>query len=464
MPTLAQRIRALSLLSMLLVTLAPGAHGAEPWRVLFLTQPVGNLAEALAAMAADLPKTELETAFADRLGDRRPGAVVVDDEHLADLTAREEVLAFARAGGTVLLLIEPGQRHYDQANLLLGALKVQVQGLSGIPGEIRVSTSPLVKGLSFDSPADFRSELTGAGVTPLVTAGQRVLVGQVGAGEGTVTVVPALLLVNEFRQGRAPMGRLLAQRVVAAGREAEPPTVASDDGPPPAAEERPAVEGARYLPPAAPTPLPLEARDFAGAVLYDCLAGDDNWPQIHPLVQDLLKAKDLTVKALQVTAEGAPLAEALASGPRLVVLGSWREMGEAEVVALYYYVLGGGRVLALGHAQTSDQIRLVYLNEALYNLGLLLTLGRPAGEATLAPGSAFPLLWGSASLGKLPRGIEVRGWGAKPVLVVDARAVLGYAEVGPGRVLALDAGPLPDNAAYRAALQGGLNWLLMTAN
>ena len=123
-----------------------------------------------------------------------------------------------------------------------------------------------------------------------------------------------------------------------------------------------------------------------------------------------------------------------------------------------------GRSVPRAAPGTSDQIRLVYLNEALYNLGLLLSLGRPAGEATIAPGSAFPMLLGSASLGKLPRGIEVRGWGAQPVLTVEERMVMGYAEIGPGRVLALDAGPLPANAAYRAALQGGLKWLLMTRN
>jgi hypothetical protein len=256
---------------------------------------------------------------------------------------------------------------------------------------------------------------------------------------------------------------MLAARLVTA-LAAPPPPAASPNGPPPVPEEQPAPEGARYLPPAAPTALPLEASDFAGAVLYDCLAGDDRWPEINPLVQELLTAEGLTAKALQVTAEGAPLVAALASGPRLVVLGTWRELDESEVVALYYYVLGGGRLLALGHSETSDQIRLVYLNEALYNLGLLFSLGRPPGEATLAPGSAFPLLLGSASLGRIPRGLEVRGWGAQPVLVVDKDIVMGYAEVGAGRVLALDAGPLPDNAAYRAALQGGLKWLLMTRN
>jgi len=196
-------------------------------------------------------------------------------------------------------------------------------------------------------------------------------------------------------------------------------------------------------------------------VLYDSLAGDDRWAQINPLVQGILAEQGLTLKALRVTPSGAPLAAALDSQPELVVLGTWRELDESEAVALYYYVLAGGRVLVLGHAGTGDQIRLVYLNEALYGMGLLLSLGRPGGAAEIA---SFPLLWENSHLGQLPPGIEVRGPEAQPVIQVNGHFAMGYALCGSGRLLALDAGPLVDNAAYRAALQGGVKWLLTKQN
>jgi hypothetical protein len=199
----------------------------------------------------------------------------------------------------------------------------------------------------------------------------------------------------------------------------------------------------------------LEDRDFSGSVLYDCLAGDSHWSQINPLVQALLSDEGLSLKALRVTPQGAPLAAALDS--ELVVLGSWREMAEAERVALYYYVLAGGKVLVLGHAGTSDQIRLVYLNEAIFEMGLLLSLGRRGGIAEVAEGS---VRMEKAEIGKLLPGIEVRGPGARPVIQVDNQCAMASAECGAGRILALDAGPLVDNAAYRAALLGGVRWLM----
>jgi hypothetical protein len=269
-------------------------------------------------------------------------------------------------------------------------------------------------------------------------------------------VLPADLVAGSLPgEGPETAGLTLVERAVSWANRDLPGQAPPASSPGSEAARSPA--GGRYMAPRAAITLPVEERKFADVVLYDCLAGDNRWAKIHLLVQQELEKTRVPVKALRVTGRGSPLAAALESQPALVVLGSWREWSEPEIVMLHYYVQAGGRVLALGHAGTGDQIRLVYLNELLYPNGLLVSLGRPGGVATVVES---PVLPPETEIGKLPPGLRVHGPGAQMVVRVEKDAVLAYTMCGQGRILALDAGPLVDNAAYSEALQKGIVWLL----
>jgi len=186
------------------------------------------------------------------------------------------------------------------------------------------------------------------------------------------------------------------------------------------------------------TDLPRESRDFAGAILYDCQATKDQWPQITAVVVQ---------------------AEALYSWPELVVLGTWRQYSVPEQAALYQYVAAGGSLLALAHVHTDRQIRLVYLSEVLTQFGVLCSLGRSGGSAEATGGPV-------RQLGDIPGGVQVRGRSVKPLITVGSRPHLaaGYLEFESGRLAVMDAGPLLKNAGYRLQLRERvLPWLLPAA-
>ncbi|NLO74512.1 MAG: hypothetical protein GX100_10480 [candidate division WS1 bacterium] len=432
------------------------AQAAEPPRVLFLTQPAGPVATAAEQMARNLAEAGMQTATGTRLGTERPEAVVIEDDALTDETTREELLEYLRGGGAVVLWVRASLRHFEQANQFLSELGARLQGLPHAERELMLGGNPVTEGLSLTSRPALWAALSGRGVVPLAYAGEAVVMGQIRVGAGGVIVLPAELVAGSL-PGEEPdaAGLTMAERAVSwanrdlPGRALPASSPATDQTKPP--------PGGRYLAPRAETTLPLEERDFAGAVLYDCLAGDSRWAKIQPLVQEALEKTRLPVKALRVTEEGSPLVAASESQPALVVLGSWREWSEPEIVTLHYYVQAGGRVLALGHAGTGDQVRLVFLNEALHANGLLVSLGRPGGTATVVES---PVLPPGMEIGKLPPGLSVHGPGAQAVVRVEKNAAVAYAVCGQGRLLALDAGPLVDNPAYREALQKGITWLL----
>ena len=319
------------------------------------------------------------------------------------------------------------------------------------PSESDAGGNPVTEGLADFTPGAVQPQWRG--VVPLAYRARR--------GDGQYEWGRRVIVLPASWPGSLPgeepdaAGLTMAERAVSwanrdlPGRALPASSPATDQTKPP--------PGGRYLAPRAETTLPLEERDFAGAVLYDCLAGDSRWAKIQPLVQEALEKTRLPVKALRVTEEGSPLVAASESQPALVVLGSWREWSEPEIVTLHYYVQAGGRVLALGHAGTGDQVRLVFLNEALHANGLLVSLGRPGGTATVVES---PVLPPGMEIGKLPPGLSVHGPGAQAVVRVEKNAAVAYAVCGQGRLLALDAGPLVDNPAYREALQKGITWLL----
>lgn len=443
------------------LSLVLGSVAQADLSVLFMTSSGVTVAQIVSEMAQDLTSRGASVQFSEGLAEEEepPTTIVVDDDRLAEEPVREVLLQHVRGGGGVVLLVGPSSRHYEQANLLLGELEAQLVELVRSVGALRLGDNPVTGGLEPATSHYPRVQLEGAEVVPLAWTGDYVAFGQVRVGEGGLIVLPASMIASGLRR-RPPdhSGVTLAVRACSWANRAmqEPPPSAAE---PPMPVDEGAAPG--YLPPAAATDLPLESADFSGTVLYDCQAADDHWPEINAVVQGLLEREGLPVKALRVGSTEAPLALALQSEPSLVVLGSWRQLEEREIVALYYYLYAGGRVLALGNATTDSQIRLVYLNQALYPVGFLVSLGRPAGLAEVAPSSLQEEI---GEIGELPWGIQVWGEAVQPVVRVGARAALGMGTCEAGRLLALDAAPLRDNSAYRRALREGIRWLIAEDN
>lgn len=448
--------RVLSVVVLLLALTGSGGMAQEPVTIWFLTPSSGPLAEVtqalLPALTAAGATVSVVEALPDVLGER--DVVVAGNVNLADPDLRARLHEWLPLGGGLVLLVEPSARHYEQATEFLTPLGAQVTALSAESDNTLVlGDNPLTAGLRLERPVGARMEVTGDQVEALARAGGRTALARVPVGEGAVIVLPASLLVTAVRS-RPPDAALLTLGDRAAlwanSPMASPVTLPSAPVvPAPGIADLPAVQAGE---------LPLETTDFAGLVLYDSLAADDTWPQINGVVQGLLREAGLEIKGLDVRPGTDALAVALRSEPALAVLGSWRKLTETESVAVYYYLLGGGRVLALGNATSSNQIRLTYLNEALNAFSVLLTLGRPAGTTAVNPNSPLQdRLRGSV---RLPAGIAASGDGAMSALVIEGRAAMATARRGRGRLLALDARPLPSSAEYRAELKEGLTWLL----
>jgi len=439
------------------LTLALGSGARADLNVLFMTSPRGTIAQVASAMAQDLTSRGATVQFGEELAEAAepPTTVVIDDDRLTEGPRREALRQHLRQGGGMVLLVGPASRHYEQANLLLTALDTQLVKMVCSPGPLRLGDNPVTGGLELAASHYPRVRLEGTEVVPLAWTGDYVAFGQIRAEEGGLIVLPASLIAAGLR--RHPLdqsGVTLAVRACSWANRAIP-------GPPPAPPEplRPTDENlpVPVLPPTADTGLALESADFSEAVLYDCRAADDHWPEINGIVQHLLENEGLSVKALRVGSEKTPLTRALESEPPLVVLGSWRQWEEREIIALYYYLCAGGRVLALANATTNDQIRLVYLNQALYPAGFLVSLGRPAGLGEVVPSALQEEI---GEIGELPGGIEVWGKAAQPVVRVGSRAAMGMGSCEAGRLLTLDAAPLRNNSAYRRALREGIRWLI----
>ena len=462
----------------LVLALVGSGARAEEASVFFLTPttgPVGEVAGALLQQMAGLGMTgQAVTALPESLPEK--GVVVTDDDHLTSAVTCRQLQAWVRAGGGLVLLVEPSETHYSQATQFLGQMGATVSALPADRENALVfGESPVTNGLTPANPVSARMKITGEGVRALATAGGEPAIAQLEVGKGGVIVFPASLLVAAVRQN-PPDGALLtmglraiywvsqapeaapAEEPVASETPATPPAAGGTTPTTPPAPRPQKVPG---LPTLAPTSLPLEARDFAGVTLYDCRAADDHWPQISDAVQAILKEQGLVAKALEVKPGEPSLVAALQSEPKLAVLATWRPLTEGETVAVYYYLLGGGRIMALGNAATGTQVRLTYLNAALNPLGLVFALGRPSG-ATVFPASFLSeTVKGPANL---PAGIQVTGDGATPVIKVGGATAFAAIRRGRGRLIALDAGPLVDNAEYREDLKEGLKWLLSPEN
>ncbi len=410
----------------------------------------GRLGDLESNLATSLSSRDIEIVemVGDQLGEPPPTTVVTHDDSVRDAQWRETLTQFVQAGGGVVLIVGRAQRHIAQANTFTKPLGLEIVPDPKVLGAVELYPSPLTAGLQSPQVGSLRMGMVGDAIVPIARQGDRVVWAGVAVGEGGLMVMPdQLVLADSEEQPERGSGlAILTRSVHWASRLGELELVVPGGGQAPAGLDIPAGK----------TDLPLERNDFAGAILYDCQAAEDNWPTITAVVVEALQESELPVKALRVQERKQPLVEALRSRPELVVLGSWRQYSVAEHLAVYQYVASGGSLLALAHAHTARQIRLVRLNQLLAQFGAICVLGRPGGAAE-ALRSPVP------ELGNIPGGVRVRGAAIEPLITVAGgwHVAAGYREFERGRIVVADAGPLLRNAAYRVELKERIVPLLL---
>jgi len=189
-------------------------------------------------------------------------------------------------------------------------------------------------------------------------------------------------------------------------------------------------------------------------VLVDSRATKDKWEKINPLLLAEIKQLDLPMKALAIGDNPSPLVEALASNPPLLVLGSYRAYTESELVALDYYLWGGGKVFVAASATLYFQSRLANVNTFLGPRGMVVTLRRPRGQVQLTAELGEPRAGPTAPFGLLVRGDTLK------LATVGDRVIAGGLDYGRGAVVAMDIGPLWQVADYRGVVGEVLRWLM----
>jgi len=379
-----------------------------------------------------------------------PSRVVTDADSIRDEQRQQALRQFIDEGGGLVLIISRSRRSIEQANVFVRPLGLEIMPVASSLEPVEFYDTPLASGLNMPDVGSLRLAITGQITVPIARQGDNLVCAATSYGRGGVILLPALLvLADGVPEVRGPGLKLLTRCIRWSGQLPELASYA------PEAQVAGAV-GAGIEIPTGRTGLPQESRDFAGAILYDCQATEDQWPQITAVVVQALRESGLPVRALAVAGQDDPLVEALYSWPELVVLGTWRQYSVPEQAALYQYVAAGGSLLVLAHAHTDRQIRLVYLSEVLSYFGAVCSLGRPGGSAQATGGPV-------RQLGDIPGGVRVSGRSVKPLITVGSRPYLaaGYLEFENGRLVVMDAGPLLENAGYRLQLsQRVLPWLM----
>ena len=423
---------------------AAGPLGADAQDSILIDLPSsGRLREVAQHLATELESRGLELVelAGNVLPEPPPTSIVTADDAVRDPQWRESLEQFIRAGGGMVLIVGRSQRHIEQANTFTQPLGIETLYDPRVAGPVEFWRSALTSGLAPPEVGSLRTGLRADRIVAIARQSEQVICGGVVVDGGGLIILPDQLVLADIDQPpeRRSGLSLLARSAVWASRLSELRATA--------------LPGGGQLPspidiPGGQTDLPLERRDFAGAILYDCQAAEDDWPVITGVVVRALEESGLPVKALRVQDAQQPLVEALPSRPELVVLGSWREYGVAECAAIYQYVASGGSLLALAHAHTDRQIRLVYLNEPLIQFGVVCSLGRSGGAAEVVGG---PL----EQLGEIPGGVRLLGEAVQPLITVreGRQLAAGYVEFERGRVMALDAGPLLASAVYRLQLK-----------
>jgi len=429
---------------------------AEANQVVVVDLPTrGHLGEVTEELVRELESRGVELLSAEEMAaaETPPSAIVVDDDRATEAGQAEKLDSFVRAGGGLVLLVGRSRRHLEQANEFLKPRGIEIIADPEARGPVQWVNSALTLGLEPPPSGSLRLRISADKLVPLARQNKRIVSAGMPLGEGGIIVIPTEIVAEGLQQ-RPPDNnglRYLVQALSWAERLEELASISPTPSPLPAPS----------LPTPAETQLPLERRDFAGAILYDSMAREDKWPEINAVIQDALRhtavrITQLPLKALRVQDAESPLVEALQSNPELVVLGSWREYSEEEIGALHHYVAAGGRLLALAHSDGSRQIRLVYLHQVLVQFGVLVGLGRPGGIAKPAHPSEKP-----PYIGEIPGGVKVLGKGVQPLIIVDDYIAAGWLDYENGRLAVMDPKPLLTNGEYRERLRFGVIPIVM---
>jgi len=448
-------VRAVAAVVMMVAVVPSLAQDAET--VLVDLPSAGRLAAVSAVLASVLESQGMRALqpVAGQLPEPLPPRVVTDADSIRDPQRQQALRQFVEEGGGLVLIIGRSRRHIEQANGFVKPLGLQTSPVASSLGPVEFYATPLASDLDMPDVGSLRMTITGQVTVPIARQGENLVCTGTVYGQGGGILLPAsLVLAGADGDAGRPGLELLARCI---RWSAQLPELASYG--PVVETGRPAE--AEIEVPTGRTDLPRESRDFAGAILYDCQATKDQWPQITAVVVQALQESGLPIRALAVAGRDDPLVEALYSWPELVVLGTWRQYSVPEQAAVYQYVAAGGSLLALAHVHTDRQIRLVYLSELLTYFGAVCSLGRPGGsaQATSAQATGGPV----RQLGDIPGGVLIRGRRVKPLITVGSRSHLaaGCLEFESGRLAVMDAGPLLKNAGYRLQLsQRVLPWLM----
>ena len=443
-------VRAVAAVVMMVAAVPSLAQDAET--VLVDLPSAGRLAAVGAELTSVLESQGMRALqpVAGQLPEPLPSRVVTDSDSIRDEQRQQVLRQFVKEGGGLVLIVGRSRRHIAQANGFVKPLGLQISPVASSLDPVEFYATPLASDLDMPDVGSLRMTIAGQVTVPIARQGENLVCTGTVYGQGGVILLPAsLVLAGADGDAGRPGLELLTRCIRWSDKLPELASYA------PAVQVASPAEAGLEVP-AGRTDLPRESRNFAGAILYDCQATKDQWPQITAVVVQALQESGLPIRALAVAGRDDPLVEALYSWPELVVLGTWRQYSVPEQAALYQYVAAGGSLLALAHVHTDRQIRLVYLSEVLTQFGALCSLRRPGGSAQATGGPV-------RQLGDIPGGVLVRGRSIEPLITVGSRSHLaaGYLEFQSGRLAVMDAGPLLKNAGYRLQLsQRVLPWLM----
>ncbi len=443
-------VRAAAAVVIMVAAVPSLAQDAET--VLIDLPSAGRLAVVSAELVSVLESRGMHAveSVAGQLPALPPTRIVTDNDSIRDPQRQQVLRQFVKEGGGLILIIGRSRRHIEQANSFVNPFGIEIIPVSSSLKPVEFYATPVASELDMPDVGSLRMTIAGQVTVPIARQGENLVCTGTVYGQGGVILLPAsLVLAGADGDAGRPGLELLARCIRWSDKLPELASYA------PAVQVPGPAEAGLEIP-AGRTDLPRESRDFAGAILYDCQATKDQWPQITAVVVQALQESGLPIRALAVAGRDDPLVEALYSWPELVVLGTWRQYSVPEQAAVYQYVAAGGSLLVLAHAHTDRQIRLVYLSELLTYFGAVCSLGRPGGSAQATGG---PI----EQLGDIPGGVRVRGRSIEPLITVGSRSYLaaGYLEFENGRLAVMDAGPLLKNAGYRLQLsQRVVPWLL----
>lgn len=418
-----------------------------------------------------------------RQRDRTPLAIVM---HTSAPLCRDQgktMLEFVTKGGGLVFVAETAGEQLRANRAFLEPFDLRVYGLGEEQGAPKYGTHPIVGGGTPAAAVGIQSSFSARGVTVLVTLNDRpvAVVGTLGKGR-FVVVSDALVAAPERAAADAPPLVLMRRAVRwACGMELTPlgGTVTSKPtGDKPPATPKPADPPVQppVTPPAQPV-APLTLERLTGLVLVDLATPPPDpkvkekdrprWPEIREHVEKVLDAAGLQRRAFAFTAGTGTLAQALASPPKLLVLGSTRLFEEQEAGAFARYIWEGGSALALAYAQEKTVPQMQALNRLLAETDVAATWGRSAGKATPVTSA---LTAGLQGWGKLPVGTAAWTSSGLPQVTVDGDAVVVAQEFGKGRVVVFDGLALltpPDakkpqddtSPVFRELLARCLQWL-----